>query len=93
MRVELTAVFEPQPDGWIAASVAEVRGALTQGRTLEEARAMLKDALQMILESYREQALAEAAPDARVERITIDLPEAARVMGPSSPRIAGNDQP
>jgi predicted RNase H-like HicB family nuclease len=77
MRVELTAVFEPQPSGWIVASVAEVPGALTQGRTIEEARENLKEALQLILESQRDRALAEAAADAQLEVIEIELPSVA----------------
>jgi predicted RNase H-like HicB family nuclease len=73
LSCELTAVYEPQEDGWIVASVAEIPGANTQGRTLEEARANLAEALQMLLESYREQRLGEAAPNARLERIRVEI--------------------
>lgn len=71
---ELTAVYEPQEDGWIVASVAELPGANTQGQTLEEARANLAEAVQLLLESYREQRLAEAGPTARFERIRVEIP-------------------
>ena len=53
MQNEFTAVFEKDGDGWVA-YVEELPGANTQGRTLEEARENLKDAVQMILEANRE---------------------------------------
>jgi hypothetical protein len=36
--LQLTIRFEPGEDGWIIASIPEVPGALSQGRTREEAR-------------------------------------------------------
>jgi predicted RNase H-like HicB family nuclease len=50
-----TAVFVPS-DGWWAAKVEEVPGVNSQGRTLEEARANLRDALSQMLEILREDA-------------------------------------
>jgi predicted RNase H-like HicB family nuclease len=35
--LKLTIVFESDVDGWVVASVPEVPGALSQGRTREEA--------------------------------------------------------
>lgn len=54
--MELTAVFEKVPEGYIA-FVEEVPGAHTQGATLEEARENLSEAIEMVLEANR--ALAE----------------------------------
>jgi len=48
--VQLTIVFESGEDGWIIASIPEVPGAHSQGRTREEARANVIDALRGILE-------------------------------------------
>jgi predicted RNase H-like HicB family nuclease len=49
-KLRLTIRYEqPDEDGWIVASVVEVPGALSQGRTREEARANVIDALQLIL--------------------------------------------
>lgn len=56
MQVQLTAVFQQVPEGYIA-FVEELPGANTQGRTLEEARANLSEAISLILETNR--ALAE----------------------------------
>lgn len=56
MTIELTAVFQQVPEGFIG-FVEEVPGANTQGATLEEARENLKEAVQLVLEANR--ALAE----------------------------------
>ena len=60
----LTIVFEPDEDGWIVASIPEVPGANSQGRTREEARENVIDALHGILElRFGEHALSEPAAD------------------------------
>lgn len=51
MRMELTAVYRRVPEGGYVASVKEIPGALTQGETLEEARANLEDAVRLIIET------------------------------------------
>ena len=56
MQLELTAVFRPSPQGFIA-YVAELPGANTQGATLEEARENLREAVALVIEANR--ALAE----------------------------------
>ena len=53
MKIELTAVFQKVPEGYIA-FVEELPGANTQGDTLEEARANLYEAIQLVLEANRE---------------------------------------
>lgn len=45
-----TILFEEGDDGWIVASIPEVPGAHSQGRTRDEARANVTDALRGILE-------------------------------------------
>ncbi len=53
MESVFTAVFE-KIDGWYIGYVEELPGANTQGRTLEEARENLREAVQLILRSNRE---------------------------------------
>jgi predicted RNase H-like HicB family nuclease len=48
--LSVTIVYEQGEDGWIVASIPEVPGANSQGRTREEARANVIDALRGILE-------------------------------------------
>ncbi len=49
-RRKLTATFEHSGNWWIG-YVEELPGANTQGRTLEEARENLREAIQLIRES------------------------------------------
>ena len=49
-RLQLTITYEePDSEGWVVASVLEVPGALSQGRTRAEARANVIDALRLML--------------------------------------------
>lgn len=50
--MKLTAVFEKVPEGYIA-FVEELPGANTQGATLDEARANLQEAVEMVLDANR----------------------------------------
>jgi predicted RNase H-like HicB family nuclease len=52
MTMRLTAVFEQVPEGYIG-FVEELPGANTQGTTLEEARANLEEAVELVLEANR----------------------------------------
>ncbi len=52
MQVQLTAVFKKVPEGYIGFA-EELPGANTQGATLEETRANLMEAVQMVLEANR----------------------------------------
>ena len=58
---KLTAIYERTEDGWWVVSVPEIPGAHSQGRTLEEAREMIKDAIRLLLEVRREDAEREAS--------------------------------
>lgn len=52
MRLELTAVFREVPEGYIG-FVEELPGANTQGMTLEEARANLREVVLLVVEANR----------------------------------------
>jgi len=66
------AVYEQHGDRWIA-YVEELPGANTQGRTLEEARENLKEAVQLVIEANRELARREAK-GSRVVRESLSVP-------------------
>jgi antitoxin HicB len=50
--LEFTVRYEDVEDGWVMATVPGVPGVVTQGATVEEARMMVLDALQLILEAH-----------------------------------------
>jgi len=52
MKLEFTAVFEEVPEGYIG-YVEELPGANTQGATLDETRANLEEAVELVLEANR----------------------------------------
>jgi len=72
MRHEFTAVFETDDD-WIVGCCPEVPGANGQGRTKEEARQSLADAIVLILEDRREEGLRGVPADAEREVISVDV--------------------
>ena len=76
MKREYTVLYRPIEDGWIMAMVPELPGAVTQGRDLSEARAMIKEAVELLLLSYRENAVKDAPGNAIWETLTIDIPAA-----------------
>ncbi len=48
-ELHLTVVYEESDDGWVVASVPQVPGAMSQGRTRAEARENVVDALALML--------------------------------------------
>jgi predicted RNase H-like HicB family nuclease len=53
--ITYTAVLTPGEDGWICAQIAEVPEAISQGRTLEEAKSNVTEALELALEWRRDE--------------------------------------
>lgn len=52
MKLKLTAVFKKVPSGYVG-FVEELPGANTQGKTLDEARENLEEAIRLVLEANR----------------------------------------
>jgi predicted RNase H-like HicB family nuclease len=66
--IDFTIAFEPpDEDGWIVARVLEVPGAMSQGRTRDEARENALNALSTVLTPDQE--LAGGAPRADREHL------------------------
>jgi predicted RNase H-like HicB family nuclease len=51
-QLSYTVIFEPAEEGGYVVIAPAFGGAITQGETLEEARAMAKEALAALVESY-----------------------------------------
>jgi predicted RNase H-like HicB family nuclease len=71
-QMKLTAVYMKVPEGYVA-FVEELPGANTQGETLEEARANLREAVTMVLDANRELSK-QSLEGADVIRETLTLP-------------------
>jgi len=73
MRHDYHVVFTTIEDGWIMATVPELPGAVTQGRNLDEARANIREAVELLLQSYRENAKKDAPGGAMWETLTVEV--------------------
>jgi predicted RNase H-like HicB family nuclease len=73
---EFTAIIERDGE-WFVAYCPEIPGANGQGRTKAEARESLAEAIALILEDRREDALRGVPPDAERETIRVESPAAA----------------
>lgn len=71
MRNEFTAVIEKDGD-WYVAYCLEVPGANGQGKTVEESKRNLSDAVALILEDRREDMLRGVPSGALREVITVE---------------------
>jgi predicted RNase H-like HicB family nuclease len=71
MKHEFTAIFEREGD-WYIAYCLEIPGANGQGKTKEVARRSLADAIALILEDRREDALRGIPDDAERETVTLE---------------------
>ncbi|MEW6775788.1 MAG: type II toxin-antitoxin system HicB family antitoxin [Bdellovibrionota bacterium] len=71
MRNEFTAIFERDGD-WYLAYCPEVPGANGQGKTKEEARKSLAEAIALILEDRREEALRGVPSEAEREMVVVE---------------------
>jgi predicted RNase H-like HicB family nuclease len=65
--LEYHAAYYQIEDGWYMASVLDFPGASTQGRTLNGARRMVKDALQLMAEVTLEQGKPLPKPNPRAK--------------------------
>jgi len=71
MHNEFTAIIEPDDD-WFIAYCPEIPGANGQGRTSDEARANLSEAIALILEDRREDALRGVPATALRETVVVE---------------------
>ncbi len=70
MTNEFTAVFERDGE-WYIAYCPEIPGANGQGKTKEEARTSLAEAIALILEDRRHDGLRGLPPEAELETVTV----------------------
>ena len=62
LKLKLTVVFEPAPEGGFTCHFDELPGVFSEGETLQEAKANLLDALTQVMEYHREEARKNVAP-------------------------------
>ncbi len=63
--MEYHAAYFEGHDGWVVAKVLDFPGAVSQGKTLQAARRMLRDALRLLAEAHLEMGQALPPPNPR----------------------------
>ena len=76
MKHDYHVIYEPVEDGWIMATVPELPGAVTQGKGMDEARRNIREAIELLLQSYRDNAQKDAPGTAIWETISVEVPTA-----------------
>ena len=71
MKHEFTAIFERDGD-WFVTYCPEIPGANGQGRTKEEAKDSLANAIQLILDDRRQDGLRGLPDDVERETVTLE---------------------
>ena len=71
LRLKLTAVFEPAPEGGFTCHFDELPEVFSEGETLEQAKANLLDALAQVMEYHREEARKNPIPGATREEFQL----------------------
>jgi predicted RNase H-like HicB family nuclease len=72
-EIRFTAIYEKAEEGGYTGYVAELPGANTQGETLEETRENLRDAVELLLDCFGEQAQARSANSSDVKKADLVL--------------------
>jgi predicted RNase H-like HicB family nuclease len=68
-----TAIIEKSTDGWYVGQVEEMPAAISQGKTVEEVKANLLDALRLLMDTNKESLRREYAGKTVLrERLTIE---------------------
>ncbi len=75
MKQRYHTIIKPQRTGWFVGWVEEIPGTITHGRSLAECRENLKEALQLMIETHRDEARQALDPSCIQEAIEIETHE------------------
>lgn len=78
MKQRYHTIIRPESNGWYVGWVEEVPGTLTHGRTLDDCRRNLREALELMLETHRDEARLGMDANCILEALEIDVPEVPR---------------
>ena len=73
MKQRYHTIIKPERNGWFVGWVEEVPGTITQGKSLDECRQNLRDSLQLMLETHRDEARQALDASCIQESIEIDV--------------------
>ncbi|HEX8913299.1 MAG TPA: type II toxin-antitoxin system HicB family antitoxin [Humisphaera sp.] len=73
MRQRYHTIIRPEPNGFFVGWVEEVPGTITGGRSLDECRDNLRRSLELMIETYRDEARAGLTSQCIEEAVEIDV--------------------
>jgi predicted RNase H-like HicB family nuclease len=73
MKQRYHTIIKPEDNGWFVGWVEEIPGTITQAKSLDECRQNLRDALQLMVETHRDEARLGLDPNCILEAIEIDV--------------------
>jgi predicted RNase H-like HicB family nuclease len=88
MRQRFHTIIKPEPNGWFVGWVEEIPGTITQARTLDACRENLRDALQLMLETHRDEARMPLDATCIQESLDIEVPEPSSVTAHEPAKVA-----
>ena len=75
MKQHFHTIIKPQRSGWFVGWVEEIPVTITQAKSLDECRRSLRDALQLMVETHRDEARLGMDAKCILEAIEIDVSE------------------
>ena len=75
MKQRYHTIIRPEPNGWFVGWVEEIPGTITHGHSLDECRRNLRDSLQLIVETHRDEARLGMQDNCILETLEIDIAE------------------
>ena len=75
MKQRYHTIIKPDSNGSFVGWVEEIPGALTHGKSLDECREKLRAALQLMLETHRDEARQGLDTSCMLEEIEVEIPE------------------
>ena len=78
MKQRYHTIIKPEANGWFVGWVEEIPGTITQGRSLDECRRNLRDSLELMVETHRDEARLGLDQSCIEEAIEIEVVEPHR---------------
>ena len=76
MKQRYHTIIKPESNGWFVGWVEEIPGTITHGKSLAECRTNLRESLQLMVETHRDEARLGLDEKCIQECIEIDVSEA-----------------
>lgn len=80
LQVQYQAAYFKDEDGWYAVQALDFPGAVSQGKTLKEARYMIRDAMELLAEYLLEEGKPLPQPKPRAKAPDADLVEPVTLL-------------